>query len=378
VVAGLLAAGTYGLDTEFHREKTYFAHLALLQLSWGDGEVALVDPLAVDIAPLAKVLERDEICLMHAASQDIPILDRACGVQPARLVDTQLAAGFLGFGMPGLGPLLQRRLGVSLPKADRLTDWMRRPLGDAAASYAASDVSYLHELWASLEDELVERERLDWVVDECNEMARRHAEPADPAVAWWKIKEARRLRGPARGVAQEVAAWRERRAQRVDRPVRHILPDLAVVAIAERPPKTSGDLQRVRGLDGRHLRSGASSELLEAIAAGRELGEAQLRVPERDGVDSENRPAVTLASAWVSQIARDLDIDASLLATRADIEGLVRDDGSSRLLSGWREQVAGDQVRALLSGDAALVFGGGGSLILERRSHEPLKQTSVM
>lgn len=376
MVASLLEAGTYGLDTEFHREKTYFAHLALLQLSWigadDDVQVALVDPLVVDIAPLAKVLERDEICLMHAASQDLPILERACGVQPARLVDTQLAAGFVGLGMPGLGPLLQRRLGVSLPKADRLTDWMRRPLGDTAASYAAADVSYLHELWASLEEELRGRGRLSWVLDECAEMARRHSEPADLETAWWRIKDARRLRGPARGVAQEVAAWRERRAQQVDRPVRHILPDLAVVAIAERPPKARGDLQGVRGLDGRHLRNGAAAELFGAIEEGRKLGGEHLRIPERDGVDADNRPAVTLASAWVSQLARDLEVDASLLATRADIEALVRDDGSSRLITGWREQVAGEQVRALLSGDAALVFAGGGSLLLERRSHEPL------
>jgi ribonuclease D len=97
-----------------------------------------------------------------------------------------------------------------------------------------------------------------------------------------------------------------------------------------------------------------------------------LQVPERDGVDTTSRPAVTLASAWVSQIARDLDLDTSLLATRADIEALVRGDGSSRLLSGWRDDVAGEPVRQLLSGQASLAFNGDGSLILERRSHQPV------
>jgi ribonuclease D len=372
VIAEMLETGTYGLDTEFHREKTYFAHLALLQLAWGDGEVALVDPLAVDIAPLAEVLDRDEICLMHAASQDLPILERACGVVPRRLVDTQVAAGFVGLGTPGLGALLQRRLGVSLPKADRLTDWMRRPLGDAPAGYAATDVAYLHELWESLEKELVDRGRSQWVVDECAEVVRRHTEPVDPDFAWWRIKEARRLRGTARGVAQSVAAWRELRAQDVDRPVRHVLPDLAVVAMAERPPASREALGKVRGLDGRHLKGGAATELLQAVERGRQLPDRDLRVPDREGVDSENRPAVTLASAWVGQIARDLAVDTSLLATRADIEALVRGDGTSRLLSGWRGEVAGEQVRALLSEDAALVFAGGGSLLLERRSYEAM------
>jgi ribonuclease D len=324
--------------------------------------VALVDPLAVDIGPLRDVLVREVPCIMHASTQDLPILERACGVLP----------GFVGLGAPGLGALLQRRLGVNLPKADRLTDWLRRPLGQAAACYAATDVAYLHELWESLERELTARGRLGWAMDECEHVRLRYGEPIDPDRAWWRIKEARRLKGRGRCVAQSVAAWRERKAQELDKPVRHVLPDLAVVAMAERPPKTRVDLQRVRGLDSRHLKAGAAGELLEAIEVGMSLDEATLWVPDREGVDPAMRPAVTLASAWVSQIGRDLDLDTALLATRADIEALVRGDGTSRLLSGWRDEVAGEPVRQLLSGRAALAFDGDGELVLERRSYAPV------
>jgi len=367
VVASASTAEAYALDTEFHRERTYYAQLALLQLGW-DGQIALVDPLEVDIAPLAELLDGNGDCLMHASAQDLAILERACGVLPRSLVDTQIAAGFVGLGSPGLAAVLQRRLGIHLPKADRLTDWLRRPLGDNAAVYAAADVAHLHDLWESLETELIKRGRLSWVLDECEQLRRRFREPADPARAWWRIKEARRLKGRGRCVAQAVAAWRERRAQETDRPVRHVLPDLAVVAIAERPPPTKADLQRVRGLDGRHLRGGASAELQEAIEEGKVLDESELQLPERDGVDTAVRPAVTLASAWVNQLAHDLQLDTSMLATRADIEALVRGDGTSRLLSGWREEVAGEPVRQLLSGEAALAFNGAGALVLERRS----------
>jgi ribonuclease D len=312
---------------------------------------------------------------MHAASQDLEILERACGAGPRRLVDTQTAAGFVGLGSPGLGVLMQRRLGITLPKADRLTDWLRRPLGDDASTYAAADVAHLDELWVSLRDELEARGRLSWALDECDGIRLRHREPADPEVAWWRIKEARRLKGRARGVAQSVGAWRERRARQLDRPVRHILPDLAVVAIAERPPRGRNDLARVRGLDGRHLKGGAAEELMVAVKQGSELEEGELRLPPRDGVDSTFRPAVTLASAWVSQLSRDADLDASLVATRADIEALVRGDETSRLLTGWRADVAGLPVKRLLEGTAALAFDGEGSLVLEARSHRPASDT---
>ena len=364
-------ADAYALDTEFHRERSYYPHLALIQVAW-DGQTALVDPLAVDVAPLRHLLAGPGLCIMHAASQDIEILERACGTIPSTLVDTQVAAGFVGLGSPGLGVLLERQLGVRLRKADRLTDWLRRPLPDDAAHYAATDVIHLVDLWASLRSELEARGRVRWLLDECEELRKRHGERIDPERAWWRIKEARRLKGKARGVAQTVAAWRERRAQRLDRPVRHVLPDLAVVAIADRPPRTRRELERIRGLDDRHLRGGAAEELLAAIQAGVEASEDEVHVPPRDGVDTALRPAVTLATAWVSQLARDADIDPALIATRADIESLVRGDLNSRLCSGWRAQVAGVPVKRLLAGDVALAFDGDGSLALEVRSHQPV------
>ena len=77
-------------------------------------------------------------------------------------------------------------------------------------------------------------------------------------------------------------------------------------------------------------------------------------------------------SAWISQLARDLEIDTALLATRADLEALLRGDEDARLAVGWRAEIVGEPIRKLVSGEAALAFAGQGQLVLEERTGRAL------
>jgi len=199
LVDALAGQSEIALDTEFHRERTYFPQLALLQLGWGEDSVALVDTLAVDLTPLAPVMTGPATIVMHAAAQDLEVLIRACGALPTRLFDTQIAAGFAGYSNPSLVTLVEGVLSVRLPKGDRLADWLRRPLSEDQREYAASDVVHLLALRRWLLDRLGRDGRESWAADECAEMLRRASVLRDPDEAWWKIKEARQLRGRAIG-----------------------------------------------------------------------------------------------------------------------------------------------------------------------------------
>jgi len=192
--------------------------------------------------------------------------------------------------------------------------------------------------------------------------------PTEPGEAWWRLPRARQLRGPARGVAQSVAAWRDQRARQLDLPVRFILPDLAVLSIAQHPARTREDLRRTRSLDGRHLGGGAADELLAAIAEGLEVAPSQLHVPPAHELDQPNRAVTTLATAYVAQRAADLELDPAILATRADLVEFMQDPPRGRLADGWRSDLVGDGLRRLAEGKASLSFDGRGSLVLEERS----------
>ncbi len=355
IVQELLACDRYAIDTEFHRERTYFPALALVQLGWGDGNIALVDPLAVDLAPLKKLFESDVEAVFHAAQQDLDVLTHAVGSIPRQLFDTQIAGGFVGYGTPSLASLVNSELKISLAKGDRLTDWLRRPLTDAQKRYAAIDVAYLIEIQDRLMAKLADAGRTEWVTEACDELRKKGQSPVRPEDAWLRLKDARGLKGKGRGVARAVAQWRERRAMHLDVPVRQVLPDLAILGIAQRQPKTETELSQARGVDGRAQRGSTASEILAAVAEG--LAGPVPEVPSGgDDVDRDLRPAVTLISAWVSQIAKSEGVDTAMLATRADLIALLSGDPAARLASGWRAELLGDDIQALVSGNASLTF----------------------
>lgn len=360
------------LDTEFHRERTYFPKVALLQLAWRD-QVAIVDPLAVDLEPFADILDSDATIVIHASSQDLEVLARSCGTTPRNLFDTQVAAGFLGMSNPSLASLVEAHFGVHLPKASRLTDWLQRPLSNAQLTYAASDVLYLIELREREIAELKSRGRLPWAEDEFQSLLNKVQVSRTPETAWRKIKEAKHLRGKARDIARSVAAWRERRAIESDQPARFVLPDLAVVAIAQKAPTTPSELANIRGLDERHRRGDYAIEITAAVREGQETPIEVTRRPVSNGeISKELRPAVALVSSWISQLAHDEGIDTAILATRSDLEALLRGDEDARLAFGWRAEMVGEPIRRLISGQASLAFGQNGRLALEERSGRPV------
>jgi ribonuclease D len=362
LVDQLVTEPRYALDTEFHRERTYFPRLALVQLAW-PGHLVLVDPLRVDTAPLARLFASPALAVAHAAQQDLDVLRHAVGEIPARLFDTQVAAGFVGYGTPSLVSLVQGELGTAPIKGDRLTDWLHRPLSRAQCEYAASDVAFLLELQDRLVDQLRATDRLSWAEEACEELRRRPTGGIAPELAWTKLKDARSLRPRSRAVAQAVAAWREREAAATDTPVRQVLPDLAVLGIAQRQPTTLEELAQARGIDERHRRGRAARAIIAAVVEGQQAPPP----PPPDAVEElerAKRPALTLVSAWISQVARTSRIETSLLATRADLVAVLRNDPNARLASGWRAELLGDDITRLVAGRAAITFDGQGSLRL--------------
>lgn len=361
VVNDARSAPIYALDTEFHRERTYFPRLALVQLQWGNTNV-LIDPLAVDPRGLADLLCGSGLAVLHASQQDLEVLRYAVGEVPSRLFDTQLAAGFIGYSTPSLAALAQSQLKVTLSKGDRMTDWMRRPLTASQCSYARSDVAYLEQLFERISSRVDQLGRTSWVSEACEELRLRPWGESNPEDAWLRIKDARALKGEARGVAQALAAWRERRAMATNIPLRRVMSDMALLGIAQAAPRSTEDLAHARGVDERYLSGSIAREILAAVKEGRERI-VELDSQTHDPLEKRLRPAVTLVTAWIGELARTAEIDPMLVATNRDIVALLA-GGESRLAHGWRRDLVGRDIERLLKGESGLSFDGDGRLRL--------------
>ena len=158
------SGGRIAIDTEFVSERRYQALLCLVQVAVPDPDAEdgvrteVLDPLEgdLDFSPLARVLADPSVeVLMHAGRQDVAILRRSWNTEVTNVFDTQVAAGFLGFGnQEGYESLVRKVLRVKLKGSEGFTKWDRRPLTAQQLEYAGDDARLLLALGEELERRL--------------------------------------------------------------------------------------------------------------------------------------------------------------------------------------------------------------------------------
>ncbi|MGH2856323.1 MAG: ribonuclease D [Solirubrobacteraceae bacterium] len=371
-------AGRLGIDTEFMSEGRYRALLCLVQVAvdnpepGGEPLIFLIDTLdQVDAEPLARLLADPAIeIVLHAGRQDVAILRRAWSTELTNVFDTQIAAGFAGgSAQAGYGNLLGSVLGLRVGKTASYTRWDARPLTAEQLGYAVEDVAHLMALADEIQRRLRASGRLEWAREECRRL-QQATDERDPATAWERLPRVGQLDGRARAVARELAAWRERTASELDRPVGSIVADPALVELAKRRPSSTSALEQIRGLHPPTIkRRGAA--ILEAIARGREAPPIPRDVAQAR-TESGDAPLIALAEALLRARALEAGLAYELIASRAELELIVgaarrsEAEPDVRTLKGWRRELVGDDLRALLDGGSSISVGAGRRLELTR------------
>lgn len=356
LVAELSSAPNIAFDLEFMSESRYVPELALLQVGWGEEpSVAVVDPLAVDVLPILHWLASGSSRVsIHAAQGDLSLIGARYNLSVANLLDTQLAAAFLGYGdQIGYATLAARVLGVELDKGMQWTEWLARPLTAEQLRYAADDVRYLAPLSARLVSQLEAAGRLSWVLEESALLAATAARRPGPEEAYQRLGGWQRLAPRQLGVLREVAAWREREALRTNRPPSWIAKNNVVVEIARRMPASRDDLRKVKDLPA-HLADRYGNDLLRAVRQGRA---APLMTDHPGRLSTTAKRWSGDMMARVQERAAALELASRLLATRGDLDALAgwwsrgnpEIEPDLPLLRGWRRELIGAELLAWLA-----------------------------
>jgi ribonuclease D len=358
-VRRIAGAKLLGIDTEAAGYHRYHDRISLVQISTRD-EHLLIDPIALnDLTSLAPVLSDPSIeKVFHDADFDLRILYRDLGLQVRSLFDTQIAAAFLGERLLGLGAIVEKYLGVSLPKAYQRADWAERPLNEGMKEYAVMDTAYLPALRDRLLEELTRIGRLEWAREEfVRREATRWTESDGVDDAFLRVKGARDLSPRGLAILREVHGWREQVGRERDQATFRVLSNQAMVEIGLKAPTTLAALRGISGVSG-GLADRRGRDLIAAVKRGLAIPEGDLpRFPaarrwERDPALEERAEKLRKAR---NRLAESLDLDPGFLISRTLLEEVARrDPGSLEELReipdmrAWQAEAVGEElVRAL-------------------------------
>lgn len=354
----LRAAGVFGFDTEFIRERSYLPQLCLVQVATAD-LVALIDPFSVQIDEFWRLLLDPTLeKVVHAGQQDIEMCYLSTGNTPANIFDVQVAAAFTGLPYPmSYHSLVQRIRRVKLVHDATFSEWSQRPLTKGQLGYAADDVLHLVPLKEKLDRKLCKLGRAAWMAEEMQALVTEEQYAAHPQELWRKVRGRKQLGRRELAVLRELAQWRESAAEQADLPPRTFLRDEAMSAVARQMPRTMDQLQATRGFP-KPLARRAGKAVLRAVRKGRETPEAKSphAVAEKEHSPS-NKMLTNLATAIGESMCLWQGLSHNLLASQSDYAELVRslqrkgpDLGRLKLMTGWRKEFAGMGITEVLTG----------------------------
>lgn len=350
-----------GFDTEFVSEDCYRPELCLIQVAAGD-HLAVIDPYPVgDTSVFWELLcTPGRTVVAHAAREEIRFAYRFTGRPIAGLFDTQLAAGFVGIEYPAsLGTLVQRLVGVTLPKGETRTNWRYRPLTKDQITYALHDVTNLAEMHQKLSAEIAQFERKTWVEEETQRLQDKVID-AENSENWQRVSGSSGLKPRQLEIVRQLWLWREEIARDNDRLPRRVMRDDLIVELAKRGSSDPKKIRSIRGLERRNFQDQYEA-IGEAIAIGLNMPEEDLPRRARGRARTASPMLSQFLSTSIACISRQHKLSPAIVGNSDDVKDLLayeltprRGSPKPSLLEGWRGEIVGTSFKKILNGKLAI------------------------
>ena len=338
-----------GIDTEFNREKTFFAEFCLLQVSTED-KIFCLDPFSssnFENKQQKEILKQMSKIqwVLHSGRQDLEVIFQNYNLLPKYLFDTQIAAGFIGLSSQiGYANLIKELFNVELEKAYTRADWSQRPLPKALIKYAADDVRYLLPAYEFLSKRLESLGRLEWVVEDSSLLLNTNHYTNLPNNAVHRIKGTNKLSGKHWSTAYNLAKWREKEAIATNTPRQWVLSNQAILKISTFLPKSLDNLSKIDKLSTPIFRKYGAHfiKIIQNSKSPESNNQKEIKFDERE------KKILKRMTLEVKIFSKELNIAAELIATKKDLINLIKNKKKSSLLIGWRKKQIGNRLLELL------------------------------
>ena len=355
------------LDTEADSLFHYYPKVCLIQLSARANESDavedyLVDPLRLDnLQTLGVCLARPGVeVVMHAAENDIVLMQRDFGFAIHKIFDTQMAARILGWPRAGLAAILEEQFGVLSNKRMQRTDWSRRPLSPEQLAYATNDTHYLLQLRDVLIEELKAAGRWEEALDAFEQIVSNHAQ-ADPTEArtFWDMKATRDVSRAQHGLLQALWEWREAEAQHRDLPPFKIANDSVLVALTEAAPATRSQLSHIPGMSS-YVEARYGVAILKVVQQGLRRPVPALPAPRRrseERLDPADQARFDVLRDWRNRVAEQRGVSLEIVFNTATLVAIAQRDPKSLAdmadiagMTPWKLRAYGEAILAVPGG----------------------------
>ncbi len=258
------------IDIEADSLYHYFEKVCLIQIS-SDTDTYILDPLAIQIiGELGPFMSNPAVeKVFHATGYDLHCLRRDYGFSFFNIFDTYIAAQLLGYEFLGLSAMMETILGVCHSKRRQRDDWSHRPLAAEQLEYAAMDTHHLLRLRDGLEEELVNKGRLNWALEEFEAAATlERPEKEFDTEGFRRIKGNRDLSLQEQVMLRALYLTRDKIARQLDVPAFKVVNNSVLIDLVKKPPKSAHEMFDRPGISYRVARK-YSGEILHTLEESR-------------------------------------------------------------------------------------------------------------
>ena len=354
MVDDLLSCEQVAVDTESNSLFAYQEQVCLIQYSTSSTDY-LVDPLVLtDLSALRPLFASRQIeKIFHAAEYDLICLKRDFHFEFHHIFDTMQAARILGRKKIGLGDILEEEFGIQLEKRYQRANWGERPLSPAMLSYARLDTHYLIPLRNRLAEELDRKRLMPLAQEDFDYLADNAAPNPEPQpLNAWKVSGGKDLTPQQHAILQALIEYRDQQARLANLPPFKVLPNEALIRLAEAAPQTTEELYSLNLLSPVQWRRHAAG-VIHAIRSGLHAAPPPRNSNHRPDEDILER--IEILKEWRKKTARQMGVESDIVLPRSVLEKIAFASPAcradlDRLLKEfpWRREKFGNQIWKIL------------------------------